>query len=411
MGQRPLEVAATLGASELGPFFTVVLPLARPGFITAAILSFAPHGGRVWRGADAGRQHPWRHARGLGANLRPRRGLEYAQAHWLAGGMVVFAFVVLLCTGSTSRGASLPPCTLSLTIPDHVTPPIEVRLQLQRSGFVLDVDMQLPGRGITALFGPSGCGKTTCLRSHGRAGTRPGPGAASTAMCGKTTGCTAPHLAAPRTSAALGYVFQDSSLFHHLERARQHPLWLAPHPGRRTGVVAVEQLVELLGIGALMEPPARPRYRAASASVWPSPGALATSPQLLLMDEPLSALDAQRKAEVLPYLERLHSALDIPGGSTSAMRSTRLPDWPSHMVLLRSRPRAGQRPHRRTARPAGPAPGPGRCGGHGGHRHRDRHAPQDHITCVAFAGDSCCWSAPRPALRVTPSSCACRHAT
>ena len=44
-------------------------------------------------------------------------------------------------------------------------PPIEVRLQLQRSAFALDVDMQLPGRGITALFGPSGCGKTTCLRA------------------------------------------------------------------------------------------------------------------------------------------------------------------------------------------------------------------------------------------------------
>jgi molybdate transport system ATP-binding protein len=108
----------------------------------------------------------------------------------------------------------------------------------------------------------------------------------------------------------LGYVFQEASLFDHLSVRGNIDYGLKRTPVARRKV-ALEQAVELLGIAALMDrkPQALSggeRQRVAMAR------ALATSPRLLLMDEPLAALDAERKAEVLPYLERLHRTLSIP---------------------------------------------------------------------------------------------------
>ena len=170
-------------------------------------------------------------------------------------------------------------------------PPIEVRLQLQRCGFALDIDMQLPGRGITALFGPSGCGKTTCLRAMAGLEHAPLGWVRVHGEVWQNDGVqNTPRVWRPAHQRALGYVFQDSQLFEHLNVRNNigYGLQRTPAAQRR---VAVEQLVELLGIGALME--RRPatlsggeRQRVAIAR------ALATSPRLLLMDEPLAALDA-----------------------------------------------------------------------------------------------------------------------
>ena len=114
----------------------------------------------------------------------------------------------------------------------------------------------------------------------------------------------------PTHRRALGYVTQEAALFPHLDVRHNldYGLRRVPEAERR---VALDRAVELLGIGALM---ARSpgtlsggeRQRVAIAR------ALASSPRLLLMDEPLAALDAQRKAEVLPYLEGLHTELAIP---------------------------------------------------------------------------------------------------
>ncbi len=195
-------------------------------------------------------------------------------------------------------------------------PSIEARLHLLRPGFTLDVDLHLPGRGVTALFGPSGCGKTTCLRGiAGLTRNRPNPGLVRArpgrvVVNGEVWQDDAAHLWRGTHERALGYVFQEASLFDHLNVRGNITYGLQRTPPARRQV-ALEQAVELLGIGQLMErkPQALSggeRQRVAIAR------ALATSPRLLLMDEPLAALDAQRKAEVLPYLEKLHRALDIP---------------------------------------------------------------------------------------------------
>lgn len=106
IGQRPLEAAATLGAGPFDRFFTVALPLAGPGFITAAILSFAHTVGEFGVVLMLGGNIPGV-TRVVSVQIYDHvEALEYAQAHWLAGAMVAFSFVVLLVLNLTRRSAS-----------------------------------------------------------------------------------------------------------------------------------------------------------------------------------------------------------------------------------------------------------------------------------------------------------------
>ena len=206
---------------------------------------------------------------------------------------------------------------------------ITASLLVQRTDFRLDVQLCLPGRGVTALLGPSGCGKTTCLRSI--AGLERARG--SVTVNGEVWQDDATGQWLPTHRRALGYVFQEASLFAHLSVRRNIDYGLRRTPPARRKV-SQEQAVALLGISHLMERmpstlSGGERQRVAIAR------ALATSPRVLLMDEPLAALDAQRKAEVLPYLDQLHRELDIPVVyvSHSIDEVARLAQ---HMVLLRS---------------------------------------------------------------------------
>jgi molybdate transport system permease protein len=105
MGPRPWEVAATLRARPVDAFFTVALPLARPGFVTAAILTFAHTVGEFGMVLMMGGNIPGQ-TRVVSTQIYGHvEALEYAQAHWLAGGMVVFSFVVLLGLGLLKRGS------------------------------------------------------------------------------------------------------------------------------------------------------------------------------------------------------------------------------------------------------------------------------------------------------------------
>ena len=182
---------------------------------------------------------------------------------------------------------------------------IRARFRLDYPGFALDVDLDLPGRGVTALFGHSGSGKTTLLRAI--AGLERVPGGVLS-VNGETWQNDA--VFRPTHQRPLGYVFQEASLFPHLDVQAnlQFGQKRVPAVARR---VSLDQAVALLDIGHLLaRKPARlsggERQRVGIAR------ALATSPRLLLMDEPLAALDYALKQEILPYLERLHDELDLP---------------------------------------------------------------------------------------------------
>ena len=205
---------------------------------------------------------------------------------------------------------------------------IHARLRLDHGDFSLDVDLQLPARGVTGLFGHSGSGKTTLLRCI--AGLeRAAQGHLS--FEGECWQDSAQPVFVPPHRRAIGYVFQEASLFAHLS-VRGNLKFGMQRVAARDRRVAWEQAVELLGIAPLLERmPDRlsggERQRVAIAR------ALLSSPRLLLMDEPLAALDLKRKNEILPYLERLHAELDIPVlyVSHSPDEVARLAD---HLVLL-----------------------------------------------------------------------------
>ena len=182
---------------------------------------------------------------------------------------------------------------------------IELRFNIQRDDFLLSLDTSLPGSGISAIFGPSGCGKTTLLRAV--AGLEKDPDG----LCrinGETWQLARQHL--PTHRRPLGYVFQEANLFPHInvQRNLEYGFERIPAGQRR---IRMSDAVELLGLAHLL---ARntgslsggERQRVAIAR------ALLTSPSLLLMDEPLAALDRNGRREILPYLEQLHDELAMP---------------------------------------------------------------------------------------------------
>jgi molybdate transport system ATP-binding protein len=205
---------------------------------------------------------------------------------------------------------------------------IHTRLKLNYSGFALEVDLQLPGRGVTALYGHSGSGKTTCLRCiAGLERAERG----FIQVNDEVWQDSDKKIFVPPHKRALGYVFQEASLFPHLSVLANLEFGLKRIPKQQRRV-DMAHATGLLGIGHLLDRHPQhlsggERQRIGIAR------ALLTSPKLLLMDEPLAALDSQRKNEILPYLQRLHDELDIPVlyVSHSQDEVARLAD---HIVLL-----------------------------------------------------------------------------
>ena len=205
---------------------------------------------------------------------------------------------------------------------------IEARFQLDYPGFALDVDLHLPAAGVTALFGDSGSGKTTLLRCI--AGLERAP---SGQLRVDGTIWQDAQTFLPTHQRPLGYVFQEASLFPHLT-VRANLDYGRKRCERQSSPMDSAPIIELLGIGHLLDrKPERlsggERQRVAIAR------ALLTEPRLLLMDEPLAALDMTRKQEILPYLEQLHETLNIPVlyVSHSADEVARLAD---HIVVLKN---------------------------------------------------------------------------
>lgn len=203
---------------------------------------------------------------------------------------------------------------------------IEARFHIDRGDFSLDVDLVVPARGVTALFGSSGCGKTTLLRAM--AGLEYGND--GYLRVGEDVWQDGKQFLAPHRRP-VGYVFQEPSLFDHLSVRRNLEYGLKRLPGG-VGTVSLDQAVSLLGIGHLLDRKPHQlsggeQQRVAIAR------ALAVSPAMLLLDEPLAALDMTRKQEILPYLESLQQELDIPLLYVSHSRNevARLAD---HLVLM-----------------------------------------------------------------------------
>lgn len=181
---------------------------------------------------------------------------------------------------------------------------IAARFHIDWPGFTLDLDVNLPGSGVTAIFGQSGSGKTTLLRCI--AGLEQ---ASNGFLSFKGEIWQDEKTFMPVHKRPLGYVFQEASLFPHLSVIGN--LRYGLNRSKDEQKVSLDKAIELLGIGHLLErKPDRlsggERQRVGIAR------ALAVSPRILLMDEPLAALDLARKQEILPYLERLHDELEIP---------------------------------------------------------------------------------------------------
>ena len=184
---------------------------------------------------------------------------------------------------------------------------LEVDIEHRLADFALDIHFHA-GRGLTALFGRSGAGKTSVVNAI--AGLlRPRRG--RIVMDGSVLLDTERGVWVPTHLRRVGYVFQEGRLFPHLT-VRQNLLfgrWFAPARERR--VIKLDDVVDLLGIAALLD--RRPGRLSGGEKQRVAIGrALLGSPRLLLMDEPLASLDARRKDEILPYLERLRDDARVP---------------------------------------------------------------------------------------------------
>ncbi|AOY57162.1 molybdenum ABC transporter ATP-binding protein [Desulfococcus multivorans] len=184
---------------------------------------------------------------------------------------------------------------------------MDIRINHRQGGFTLDVAFRGAPSGVTALYGPSGAGKTSVVNMV--AGLLK-PDAGRIAVNGLCLFDSARHIDLPPEKRRIGYVFQDGRLLPHLSVRSNLTYGMHRTPARRR-FVKFDPVVELLGIGRLLD--RRPSKLSGGEKQRVAIGrALLTSPALLLMDEPLAALDPARKAEVLPFVMRLGREFAIP---------------------------------------------------------------------------------------------------
>lgn len=184
---------------------------------------------------------------------------------------------------------------------------LDVSIRQTLGNFTLDVAFASEARGVTALFGRSGSGKTSVINAIAGL-ARPDEGRI---RIGDTVYFdSAARVDVPVEKRRIGYVFQDSRLFPHMtvRSNLEFGLRRVPAAERRIGL---DSVVDLLGLAHLLE--RRPRGLSGGEKQRVALGrALLAQPRLLLMDEPMASLDAGRKAEILPYIERLRDEMNIP---------------------------------------------------------------------------------------------------
>ncbi|HTW36501.1 MAG TPA: molybdenum ABC transporter ATP-binding protein [Rhizomicrobium sp.] len=184
---------------------------------------------------------------------------------------------------------------------------IDVRLHHRFDAFVLDAAFTIERPGITALFGPSGAGKSTVASAI--AGLfRPAEG--RIVIGDRVVFDSAARVALPPRLRRIGYVFQDARLFPHMSVANNLRFGWRRAP-EQAGEDEFARIVELLGLEELLA--RKPAKLSGGEKSRVALGrALLSSPSLLILDEPLAALDAARKAEILPWFERLRDDAALP---------------------------------------------------------------------------------------------------
>jgi len=204
---------------------------------------------------------------------------------------------------------------------------LEVAVEKRLGGFRLDAAFQGGGQGVTVLFGPSGAGKSSVLAAVAGA-LRPDAG--RIALDGEALFDARAGVDLSMERRRVGWVFQDARLFPHLSVEGNLRFGLKRAP---PGPVRFDEVVEVLGVGALLQ--RRPRELSGGERQRVGLGrALLSQPRLLLMDEPLAALDAPRRAEILPFFERIKGAFGVPilYVTHSLAEAVRLGD---HMAVMR----------------------------------------------------------------------------
>ncbi len=184
---------------------------------------------------------------------------------------------------------------------------LAARIEHSFRGFRLEMDFTVRHPGLTALFGPSGSGKSTCVNAI--SGLLK-PEAGRIEINGKPVFDSATGLDVPARRRRVGYVFQDARLFPHLSVRRNLDFGARRSPEPPSAAERAH-VIEFLGIGHLLD--RRPGTLSGGERQRVALGrALLMKPAVLLLDEPLAALDQARKAEILPHLERLRDEARIP---------------------------------------------------------------------------------------------------
>ncbi|MFT5116034.1 MAG: molybdate transport system ATP-binding protein [Planctomycetota bacterium] len=179
-------------------------------------------------------------------------------------------------------------------------------IKLQRREFSIEAEFDIPARGVLGIFGHSGSGKTTLLRCL--AGLEKDV-QGDIKVNGQTWLSADQNL--PCQARKIGFIFQESRLFPHLSVQGNLEYAAKRCANRNTTPLDRAQLLELLNIGHLLD--RKPDQLSGGEKQRVAIGrALLTNPQIMLLDEPLASLDAKRKQEILPFLDRLHQELSIP---------------------------------------------------------------------------------------------------
>ncbi len=329
IGKAPLETAALLGAGPVDRFFSILLPLAKPGFITAATLTFAHTLGEFGMIMLIGGSIPGE-TKVLSVLIYDQtEAMNYDAAHRLSLAVLLLAMLLLFVLNRFSQWPALSRRQPALLAPTAVEPAIcdstytttpaltntneltaaevllELDIKLRRPDFCLQLQTQLPLRGVTALFGPSGCGKTTLLRVI--AGLE--PAATGDIAIGKTN-WQQTNFKLPPEQRAIGLVSQHDSLLPHLS-VRQNLLYGFNRVAPALRQLSVATVIELLALQPLLQ--RMPQQLSGGQKQRVALGrALLRQPTLLLLDEPFSALDQAGRQQLLPYLQRVLQTLAIP---------------------------------------------------------------------------------------------------